>query len=293
MQRRAAAIYAVLFLVIGAASYSLIATAQEPEISFENPDYRLSQNESFTVEGQQQQYTVSSIEASMESSGGGHGGGGGELTRSGEITWTIQSAEYNATWENNSTVTLNNQTNESYRVLIPNQSNPNSFTLQEEINESQVLQNDPNADNETITRDGQKYVVVQNGNDTTLVPADEYFPDPQTQRYSEGDSLNYQGNQSTVENVTAESVTVTWTGPRTSTAELSEGGRVNLDGQEYLVHFPNNQTVVLTQDFQSYKAQNQDIAQHHQLLNSLWSIIALCGITAVLLLAMAYLPSRY
>jgi len=41
MQRRAAAIYAVFFIVLGAASYSVIATATAPTIEFPDADGQL------------------------------------------------------------------------------------------------------------------------------------------------------------------------------------------------------------------------------------------------------------
>ena len=59
MQRRAAAIYVALFVLIGAASYSLIATAQQPTVEFDNPTYELSQGDQLDVGGQT--YTVASV----------------------------------------------------------------------------------------------------------------------------------------------------------------------------------------------------------------------------------------
>ena len=47
MQRRAATVYAVLFLVIAAGSYSLIGVAQEPGIDLEGDTY--AENDTMTV----------------------------------------------------------------------------------------------------------------------------------------------------------------------------------------------------------------------------------------------------
>ncbi|SEO94935.1 hypothetical protein SAMN04487948_108152 [Halogranum amylolyticum] len=295
MQRRAAAIYVALFLVIGAGAYSLIATAQTPTIGFENPEYELSQGETFQVEGQT--YNVTSISAEVQSGGGGGhggGGGGGELVRSGQVSWVNDSARYTAQWENNTTVNMG-QNNTTYRVLVQQTSgNPTDFVLREEINQTQVLQNDPAADNQTVMRNGERVVLVE-GEDGSLnaVPVDEYFPEPSTQQYSENDSLTYQGNETTVDAVENESVTLAWTGEKTNTAELSDEGNVTLGNQTYLVHFQDNETVALTQNFESYRMQTNSIAEFHEQVNGLWGIVILCGSVAVLLVGMAYLPSRY
>jgi hypothetical protein len=286
MQRRAAAIYVAFFVVIGAASYSVIATADSPSIQFENPDYSLSQGDTFEAQGQT--YNVSSISATEES--GGHGGGA-SLVRSGELTYTEQSVEFTETWENDSVVAVDDA---NWTVVVPNESDPAQFTLQENISETTLLEQDPQADNETVTREGQEFVVVQNGEgNATLVPADEYFPDPQTQQYSEGDTFQYDGNETTIANVTQESVEVSWTGPQTSTVEVSDEGNVTLGDQTYLAYFPDNSTMQLTQNFESYERQTEEIDTFHTRENGLWGVSIVSFTVAVLLIGLAYLPSRY
>ncbi|SFH04245.1 hypothetical protein SAMN04488063_3676 [Halopelagius inordinatus] len=285
MQRRAAAIYVAFFLVIGAASYSLIATAQTPEIQFQNPDYSVSQGDTFDANGQT--YNVSSISATEEE--GGHGGGA-TLVRSGEMTYTEQSAEYTETWENNSSVTVGDG---NWTVLVPEDSNASQFTLRQDVDRTQILEQDPNADNETVTRNGQEYVVQNEGGSTTLILADEYFPTPETRQVSVGESLQYQGNQTNVENVTESGVEVTWTAPRTNTIEASDDGNVTLGDQTYLAHFPDNETMQLTSDFENYQAQQEEIESFHTRENGLWGIVILCGSVVALLVGLAFLPSRY
>lgn len=286
MQRRAAAIYVAFFLVIGAASYSLIATAQTPEIQFQNPDYSVSQGETFEANGQT--YNVSSVSATEE---GGDHGGGATLVRSAEITSTEQSAEYTETWENNTSVPVGDG---NWTVLVPNQSDASQFTLRQDVDRTQILEQDPNADNETVTRNGQEYVVVQNeGGNATLVSADEYFPSPETRQVSEGESLQYQGNQTTVANVTEGGVEVSWTAPRTNVVEASDGGNVTLSNETYLAHFPDNETLQLTSDFENYRGQQEEIESFHTRENGLWGIVILCGAGAALLVGLAFLPSRY
>lgn len=290
MQRRAAAIYAVFFLVVGAASYSLIATAESPSIAFENPDHRLQQGDSFSVGDQE--YTVSSLEASEPSGGGGGhgGGGGGGVTYSAEVAWTVESSEYSETWENGSEVTYRNETRV---VVIPSADDPDEFALRDPVNRSAILADDPQADNETVTRDGEEYVVVTENGTSRLVLADEYFPEPDEERFSEGQQIEYDGNSATVDNVTSEGATLAWTAPRERTESLSQEANVTLSGTTFLAYFPDDSTVVLTTNFQSYERQTAEIAAYEERKNGLWGISIVSGMTILLLVGMAYMPSRY
>ncbi|WP_224448389.1 hypothetical protein [Haloprofundus salilacus] len=286
MQRRAAAISVAFFLLVGAASYSLIATAEEPTIQFENAEYELQQGDQFTQGGQQ--YTVTSLDAQVE---GGDHGSAATLSRSGELAWTNQSAQYSQTWENNSSVTVSN---ESYRVIIPNESNPNTFALQEELNRTALLQANQSVDNEMVTRDGQQYVVYNDGSgNPTLIPAEQFFPDPSSTQYNEGQQFDYEGNQTTIQNVTASEATLTWTAPRNNTVELEDESTVTVGNEQYLAYFPSNETVYLTQNMDSYNAQREDMAAFDRHMKGLQGVTILCGSLVVLLIGLAYLPSRY
>ncbi|KTG09588.1 hypothetical protein AUR64_13020 [Haloprofundus marisrubri] len=286
MQRRAAAISVAFFLLVGAASYSLIATAEEPTIQFENAEYELQQGDQFSQGGQQ--YTVTSLEAQME--GGGHGSAA-HLTRSGQIAWTNDSAQYSQTWANNSSVSIDN---ESYRVVIPNDSDPSTFALREELNRTALLQANDSVDNQLVTRDGQQYVVYNDGSgNPTLIPEDQFFPDPSSTQYDEGQQFDLQGNQTTVENVTASEATLTWTAPRNNTIDVEDQANVTVGDQQYLAYFPANDTVYLTQNMDSYNAQQQEMATFNRHMKGLQGVTILAAAIAVLLIGLAYLPSRY
>ena len=290
MQRRAAAVYAVFFLVVGAASYSLIATAESPTIAFENPEHRLQQGDTFSVGNQQ--YTVSNLEVSEPSGGGGGhgGGGGGGVTYSAEVAWTVEDSEYREAWENDSEITYQN---DSYTVVIPDTNDPNDFVLRENINRSGILANDPQADNETVTRDGEEYVVVTENGTSRLVAADEYFPEPNERQFEEGQQIPHDDNTATIESVTNQSAELVWTAPREQTRSMSQESNVTLSGTTFLAYFPNDNTVVLTTDFQSYNRQTSEISQFHEQKNGLWGISIASGMVMILLIGMAYLPSRY
>jgi hypothetical protein len=280
MQRRAAAIYAVVFVLIGTASYTLIATAERPHVSFEDPDHELAQGDTVDVDGRT--YTVASISA--ESSGGG------EVTRSGELEWTNESARYTETWENGSTVTVDGT---EYAVRPATGEGPSAFDLVRTQNRSAILRDDPDADNETVTRNGVEYVVVSQNDTGQLVPADEYFPEPESTRYQEGDQFQYQNNQVTVERVTNTSVELAWTAPRTTAVELTDEANATLAGQQYFVYFPDNSTVVLESDYSVYQEQVDDIDRFTTHRNGLWGVTVVSGSVTVLLIGIAFLPSRY
>ncbi|WP_435186120.1 hypothetical protein [Halobellus sp. EA9] len=282
MQRRAAAIYAALFIVIGAASYSLIATAQAPHVEFENPEYELAQGDQFRVGGQT--YTVSSISSSQQ--GGGHGTAATTVIQ-GELQYTNESARYTVTWGNNTTQEFDGQ---QWRVLVENASDPTEFTLREDINESAILAEDPDASSELVTQNGTQYVVL---NESELVPAAEYFPEPETRSYAEGDTLQYEGNATSVDAVTTSGVTLAWNAPRTNSISVGNNANVTLSGETYLAHFPGDSTLQLTQNFESYRRQNAEIQRFTLHKNGLWGVSIISFLTVVFLVGFAYLPSRY
>lgn len=284
MQRRAATAYVLLFLVLGAGSYGLIATAEEPTVSFDDPDHRLSAGDQLAVDGRQ--YTVTSVAAEEESDG--HGGT--SVTYSGALQWTDDSATYTEEWASGDTVTVDGFSGE---VRLPNDSDPREFSLVDPVNRSAVLAADPDADNETVPRNGEAFVVVQSGNETTLVPAAEYFPEPERRTFAEGDRLDYAGNQTAVGNVTSQTVPVSWTAPRTNTVELTNRANVTLAGQTFFVFFASDEAVVLESDHSEYREQTAEIAEHATLESGLWGVTILSGVTSVLLVGMAFLPSRY
>jgi len=288
MQRRAAAIYVAFFIVLGAASYSVIATASTPTIGFENPDHRLSEGDQFSVDDRQ--YTVSSISTETSSGGGGHGGGGETVTHSGQVSWTNDSARYTQTWDADSTVTYDGET---YRVAVGSGDDPTTFELVEAVNRTAILQNDPAVENQTVTVNGTEYVVSESNGSRTLTPTSEYFPTPASTQYSEGDTVQYQGNATTVDEVTSSGATLAWTAPRTNTVELGHQGNVTLNGQQFFAYYTDDTTVVLESDYGVYEEQTEEIDTYHQHTNGLWGVSIVSFVTAIMLLGMAYMPSRY
>ena len=267
MQRRAAAIYVALFVLIGAASYSLIATAQQPTVEFDSPTYELSQGDQLELGGQT--YTVGSVSET-----------------GGELQYTDESAEYVVTWENDSTQTVDD---EEWRVVIQGDE-PTEVTLREEINETAILAEDSDASEETVEQNGTRYVVLNN---SQLVPAAEFFPDPETRTYAEGDSLSYQGNTTTVDSVTTAAAELTWTAPRTEAVEVEHEANVTVGEQTYFAYVPDGSTIQLIDEYGSYQQQTAAIDQFQTYQNGLWGVSLVSLLTAVFMIGFAYLPSRY
>lgn len=269
MQRRAATVYAVLFLVIAAGAYSLIGVAEQPDIELEGETY--AENETLEVNGFE--YTVASA-----------GSDEGSLTRVNE------SSLYVETLDNDSTVELNNNT---YRVSIPDTSDPSEFTLRQEYELGENVT--------TTEQEDTVYVIVDGDNENrTLVPREEYviqqFGERDIQEFTEGETFDFKGNETTVSNVTAESAVLQYTSPRTLQTTISEGSTVELGPEDnsvtYVPHFPGDGVVQFTTDVEEYNNQVEQVDDFNEGVAGLWGIVILSGITITLLLGMAFLPNK-
>jgi hypothetical protein len=140
---------------------------------------------------------------------------------------------------------------------------------------------------------GTEYVVRESGDDRTLTPASEYFPTPDSTTYAGGDGLQFQGNATTVADVTSDGATLSWTAPRTNTVDVGNAANVTVNGQQYFAYFPDNSTLVLESDHKVYQEQVNEIDSYQGHVNGLWGVSIVSFSTALVLLGMAYLPSRY
>ena len=284
MQRRAVAVYVALFVLIAGVAGVLTVTADTPEIGFENPDYDLSSGDTFEVDGNE--YTVADITETEEE--GSHGGG---VERT--VTATIErerTVEESETWANGSTVELDDG---EWRVEITGEE-PTAFTLVEVLDRQAILESDDDADNETIERDDGEYVAVTDeSGETTLVPAEEYFAAPEERSYETGDSLEYGGQTVTVDEVTASNAVVVWEGTETVSIEIEQHSTVTIGETDFVAHFPDASTVTLSSDIEGYEAQVDQIEQFDQYNSGMTRVLILALLSSVLLLATAFIPSRY
>lgn len=277
MQRRAATAYVVFFLIVGGASLGLVVTAEPPAVEFPDPEHSLGSGDRFSVDGRE--YTVTEVTAERSE---------GEVVRSATAAWRDRSARYTETWEENATVTIDG---EERRVALGG--DPPTLSLAETQNRTAILRADPRADNQTVTRDGEAFVVLTEDGTARLVPAADYFPAVNTTTYREGDEFQYRDNATTVESVSGSNARLAWTAPRTERVDLAAETNVTLNGRTFFVYVPDNSTVLLEREYGVYARQVAEREQFVRHRNGFTGVAVLSVGVAVLLVGMAFLPSRY
>jgi hypothetical protein len=283
MQRRAAAAYIAFFLVIAAGSYAFIASADAPDVAISGDGVQeVEEGDMVTVNDRT--YTVAEVSAKMEG-GGGHGGGGG-LAYTIRFEWTNESARYTESWAANSTVEFDGQTR---RVLVEN--GTDEFDLRWEPTErfvpawsDGVLYIDSN-----LERGGRQDVAV------TSFIENSSNESVQTVEFSEGDSFERNGNETTFGSVSNSTVALEWTSPRTNEVSAANHQNVTLNGEPHVVHFENNDTVRLGQGAAAQEQLQEAIRTNdrfHDRINGVWGITLGSGTAFVLLIVLAFLPRK-
>lgn len=279
MQRRAVVVYVALFLLVGSASGVLLTTAESPEVAFENPEFELSAGDTFEVDGQE--YTVSDVTETETDEG---------ETQFAATIERDRTVERSETWANESTVELDD---EEWRVRTAGE-NSTSVTLVEVLDRQAILEEDPDADNATVERDGGEFVVVDEGEgDPRLVPADEYFPDPAERSYAVGDEFEYGDRTVTVDSIAADGAVLVWTASDPVTTELTHSSTATIGDTEFAVAIPDGSTLALSTDIQGYEAQLARIDRFGQQSDGLWRMVIISFLASGLLGTTAFMPSRY
>ncbi|CQH44138.1 uncharacterized protein HHUB_1031 [Halobacterium hubeiense] len=266
MQRRAAAVSVVVFILLAAGAYTFIGAAQQPDVTLENPDYTVSADETLTLAGTSYSFTeVSGDSATAE--------------------WTNESARYTESWSANDTVVYQGS---NYSVVIPSQTDPTEF----ELREVQTV------DRPTVEQDGTTYVIVEEDGERRLVERDEYLDDPVVHEFVEGDAIERpdNDNETRVASVTNSSVTVEWFAPQTNEVSFDEGENTTVGDTAYLAHFEQqggSSVLQLTTDYEDYHSDVEAQQEFHERTNGLWGIAILSALAAALLVMLAFMPSRY
>jgi len=279
MQRRAVAVFVALFLAVAGVAGALTATAESPEIALENPEIDAAEGDSIDVGGET--YVVAGISESENDDG--------QMVISGtlEREFTTEASE---TWANESTVSVDDR---EWRVSIPGE-NATEFTLVEVLDRQAILEADDAAENETVTLEDGEYVAVTDENgDRTLVPVDEYFPAPEERSYATDETLEYDGQTVTIDDVTADGAVLVWETTETETVELAQQSTVTIGDTEYVVHFPDASTLRMSTDIEAYEAQVTEIERFNQYNSGLSRVLVLSVLSSIMLAGMAFIPSRY
>ncbi|TQQ82698.1 hypothetical protein EGH24_04415 [Halonotius terrestris] len=277
MQRRAVAVYVALFLLIGAASYTLMVTAEQPQISVEDPDYQLSSGEEFTAAGQS--YTAATVEEVTEE--GSYGSTSTYIAAT--VEWTLTGVENTDEWAEGDTITVDEREWEVTDIAPPR------VTVEEVLDRQAILEADPDADNQTYSGEDGEFVRI-NGE---TVPASEYF-DPAVVTFTEGETVPYDGQSATLDSVTNESVAVSWTTTESRSQELQSGDTITLaDNSTYTAYFTGTNTLELTDDTEAYQASVAEQETFSQRVSGLRWVTFTTAFISFLMIAFAFLPSRY
>jgi hypothetical protein len=172
-------------------------------------------------------------------------------------------------------------------------SNPTNATLVESPDYDALAAADDAVYDETVEVNGTRVVTYRANN--TNVPLLEYFGERETLTFEENGTLAYQGNQTTVTDVSNTTVELAWPATRTETIDLSEGGNVTVDGTQYFAHFPTNSSVMVfetSEDYDEYRAEQNEVASYESRMINLWGIAEISALAAIILVAAAFLPVR-
>lgn len=322
--------YFAFFVIVGAAAYGLILTTDQPEISLQGD--ALSNNETVELAGQSYNLSVSSSGGELsflnESAVVRNSIDNGSTVPQTDVVFDDQPSREELTLEAGSTVTINDT---GYDVSLNGSAGSVTLTSAANASENMTLSAGDTLTYQgteltltAVTTDaatlvgGPPYLVVvqtQNvtdpttaalvaqpdagGNQTGNATGNETGNAAQgpTERHtvSESDTLQYQGNETTVAEISNESVVLTHRADVTETISLAEGENVSLGGEQYFAHFPTNSTVmVLPTDerYGDYRAETDRIANYDDRIVGLWGVAQLSALAAIILLATAYLPVR-
>jgi hypothetical protein len=327
MQRRAAAIYVVFFVLVAATAFSLTTVAQEPSVSVAGQNY--SQGDTLSAGGMEWTVNVNDGEGNVSRvnesarfttsiannssllfangeyrpapNGSGGGAGTGTGSPSPSATGTPGSPGTSlATGE-----TASNDSATRFRVVIPNATagnasggnasggnatNVSSFTLRQEFMTSQRLRQDSSVADVALTgENGTQYVRYRNG---STQPLDEYLPTPEIRNVSVGDSFPYMNNSSSVASVNTSGATLAWEGKLTRSTELKGGENVTIGETTYVAQFPTNSTVTLSQNVSGYQAEQAAVDEFNDRILGLWGVTIISLFAAILIVALAYMPVR-
>lgn len=132
------------------------------------------------------------------------------------------------------------------------------------------------------------------GADNVYQAGDEFTVDGQTYTVAAVEATEESGGGHGGGGGMSYEATIEWdTGNGTESATVSQHGNVTLSGQTFFAHFNSGEEVVISSNFETLREYNTETAQFEEHTNGLWGVSILTGLVGMLMIGMAYLPSRY
>lgn len=271
MQRRTAAIYAALLLLLAAGSYATIGAVEAPVIIIDSPDYSYTSGDQAFLNNKV--YTVTAVTSDFA-----------------ELEWIDESIIKTETWEEDDTVNIGES-----EFLVGPIYNVNSVDPTFILTEVRQI-----GDAETVVINSETYVIIQTdaneSSEPSLIPQEDYL----TNKYGPatlielnvGTTIDYNSKTTLIADISDQTITVSWSSPKTTTLAISEGDVIDSNGISYVAHF-ENYMLHLSSDVEDYERQAAVIEKFYERINGLWGVSILGSLASILLLSMAYLSSRY
>lgn len=271
MQRRTAAIYAALLLLLAAGSYATIGAVEAPVITIDSPEYSYVLGDQASLNNKV--YTVVAVTSDFA-----------------ELEWIDESIIKTETWEEDDTVKIGES-----EFLVGPISNADSITSTFILTEVRQID-----DAETVTINSETYVIIQTDTNESSEPSLISQEDYLTNKYGPatllelnvGDAIEYNSKSTLIVDISDQTIIVSWPSPKTITLAVSEGDVIDSNGISYVAHF-ENYILHLSSDVDDYERQASVIEKFYERINGLWGVSILGSLASILLLSMAYLSSRY
>lgn len=273
MQRRAAAAYFALLVVLATGAAAFLWVSGQPPVDLAGPTY--GDNDTFRVGDVT--YTVNAT------AGGAY-----------RLRWFNASRRAATRLGNGSTIQYRNET---YRVAVENGTSPPRFGLMAVQNVSALLAADPAVEDAVAEQDGTRYVFYENGSRQRL---SAYLPEPERLGpYPEGGMLEWPLENATVtarvDRVSNATVRLFWPAPQNETIALAEGENVTLAGTVHFAHVPEDggvQVLAVDEHWSDYRADRALQGRYHERRAGVWAVLVMSVIAAVVLLSVASMPVR-
>ncbi len=270
MQRRAAAMYVLLFLVVAVSALVFINMVDGPSDTLDEADYDLGVDDTVTVDGTD--YQVSSIDQF-----------------SATLEYVIEEDDRTTTLSDGAII---NVSRVEYRVEIPDVDEPENITLVETF---------PEHDLDTFELDGETYVIIDAEEDEfmeeTAYLEQEFGPRDRIVLV-EGDTFDYEDQEmdvvvdATVDSISSAGVGISWVGPSSNSLILPRNAVSTIGNTDFGVNFVGEDMIQLSSDIEAFNDHIDALDTWDERYQGFWGIGVLGIIAAILLTGLSYLPRR-